>query len=136
MKMPAILIAAVSLFALSQGAHAGFEEQLSQASRSLACAAEQAAAAPAPKKTPADPRLKACDAAVERMGGVYGGYELYLLTDTHAYYYHENCDICAELDRCDLQTQEVGMVFSAHSVSCEDMEPFRKGKVLFDYCAK
>ena len=79
------------------------------------------------------PQLKACDAAADKqLGG--RNLSLMLLTETDAYYYHEDCDICAELTACKIQTQEMRSVIVAHSVSCEDLAPYRKGKVLYDSC--
>ena len=82
------------------------------------------------------PGLKACDkAASESILAQYSGVSLMLLTETHAYYYSEDCDICASLDMCDLKTHKVYNVISAHSVSCSDLDSIRKKeKVLYDSC--
>jgi hypothetical protein len=64
------------------------------------------------------------------------GASLVLLTATDAYYYHEDCDICAALDRCALKTAEVTNVITANSVSCGDVEASAKGQqVVYDACA-
>jgi hypothetical protein len=81
------------------------------------------------------PAVPACDAALPKP--VYGDNQLWLLTKTKAYYYREDCDICAELDSCDLQTHVIKEEIRAHSVDCSDLTSYKKGtEVLYDFCAK
>lgn len=105
------------------------------------------------------PELKACEAALDQPSSYsktvfrdgrkpYLGYDaarygeggatvmsLVLLTDTAAYYYSEPCDICADVDMCDLKTHAVKSVLHAHMIDCRDMVSYTKGKVVFDACA-
>jgi hypothetical protein len=82
------------------------------------------------------PTVPECEAKLNKQV-YYRGSELWLLTKTKAYYYREDCDICAELDSCDLQTHAVKEEIVAHSVSCSDIEKYKKGAdVVYDYCAK
>lgn len=79
------------------------------------------------------PSTAACEAKLPKP--VYGPVELWLLTKTQAFYYHEDCDICAELDSCDLETGAIKEELVAHSVSCEDLAKYKKGAdVYFDAC--
>jgi len=81
------------------------------------------------------PSTFACEAKLPK--AVYGPNQLWLLTKTKAYFYREDCDICAELDSCDLATQAVKAEIVSHSVSCADLEPYRKGQTIaYDACAK
>ncbi len=98
---------------------------------------------------PLYPQLKACESADwsgaalsaprrDADGGLATGYSgpapsLVLLTKTAAYYYREDCDICAEVTRCDLSTGRLSSVVAAHSVDCADMKPYRRD-ALFDAC--
>jgi len=84
-------------------------------------------------------RTRVCDEGVRRLVGSAardadgrvstgfgrGGPGLVLLTAAKAYYYHEDCDICAELDECDLDTGATRAVITAHGVSCSDIAPYR-----------
>lgn len=105
--------------------------------------------------------LRGCEAAFQKANPGYGkpvfrggddrpflGYEiarygegstvaasLVLLTDTAAYYYSEPCDICADVDKCDLKTRTISNALHAHSLDCRDMAPLTKGSVAFDACA-
>lgn len=63
------------------------------------------------------------------------GPSLVLLTKTAAYYYHEDCDICAEVTRCELSNGALSSAKAAHSVDCADMKPFEKDAV-YDACAE
>ena len=99
---------------------------------------------------PLYPQLKTCEAADwtrEAAGaprrGVsakpetgYGvpGPSLVLLTKTAAYYYHEDCEICAEVTKCELATGRLSSTIHAHSVNCGDMRPYAKDAV-YDACA-
>lgn len=60
---------------------------------------------------------------------------LVLQTSKEAYYYYEDCDICAEIDKCDLKTGAVKRVVAAHSAGCSDIAPFAAGAV-YNACAK
>jgi hypothetical protein len=99
------------------------------------------------------PQLKACEAsAAWGTSGTFGpsrdasgkptmgwdgrGYaSLVLLTKTAAYYYHEDCDICAEVTRCDLTSGALTSAVRAHSVDCSDMKKYRsEADVVYDSC--
>lgn len=60
---------------------------------------------------------------------------LVLQTSKEAYYYYEDCDICANIDKCDLNTGAITRVAAAHSVDCSDIAPFAAGAV-YNACAK
>lgn len=81
------------------------------------------------------PELKTCEAVVGKQKG-WGRTSIMLVTDSAAYYQHEDCDICAELTRCDLKGGALASVITAHMVSCEDILPYKKGKIVYDSCAK
>jgi hypothetical protein len=105
------------------------------------------------------PQLKACEAALDQPNGYsktvfrygqkpYMGYDaarygegstvvmsLVLLTDSAAYYYSEPCDICADVDMCDLKTHAAKNLLHAHMIDCRDMVSYTKGNVVFDACA-
>ena len=99
---------------------------------------------------PLYPQLMACEAADwskatsgaprrDASGKPGMGYNgsvptLVLLTKTAAYYYHEDCDICAGVTKCDLATGLLSGTIAAHSVSCDDMKPFTQDAV-YDACA-
>lgn len=61
----------------------------------------------------------------------YGPLALSLVLQTagEAYYYYEDCDICAEIDRCDLKTGEIRRVVAAHSADCSDLPKVPAGAV-------
>lgn len=81
------------------------------------------------------PALSACEAALPKP--VYGDNQLWMITKTAAYYYREDCDICAELDSCDLATGRVKSEIVAHSVSCSDLDAYKKGSdVVYDGCPR
>jgi len=113
--------------------------------------AAQAAVAAAPK--PLYPQVMICEAAdwskasavgapvrsegKPDMGFTRGGPSLVLLTKTAAYYYHEDCDICAELTKCDLATGKLTSAIAAHMVGCSDMKTYRSEPgVVYDSCAE
>jgi hypothetical protein len=98
---------------------------------------------------PLYPQLAACEAASwpglnggprrDASGKPEMGYgairpSLVLLTKTAAYYYHRDCDICAEVTKCELSTGRMSSVSVAHSVGCEDVKPFSKDAV-YDACS-
>ena len=60
---------------------------------------------------------------------------LVLQTKNEAFYYYEDCDICAEIDKCDLNTGAVSRVVAAHSADCSDIAQFAAGAV-YNSCAK
>ncbi len=62
------------------------------------------------------------------------GTALVLLTRTAAYYYHQDCDICAELTKCELATGRLTGARRAHAIDCSDLKPLENGAV-FDACA-
>ena len=101
---------------------------------------------------PLFPQLKACEAAdwsraaasapVRSNGKPAMGWEgrmgpsLVLLTKTAAYYYHEDCDICAEVTRCELSSGALSSAAVAHSVDCGDLKKQRSEPgVTYDACA-
>lgn len=90
-----------------------------------------------------------CEAALKKAFGVSvrdfmgalnkgftrAGYSLVLLTTTDAYFYHEDCDICAAVLRCELKTGKLTDYKVAHSVDCSDLAPVvRKGVVVYSAC--
>lgn len=99
---------------------------------------------------PLYPQLKTCEAAdwsraaasapgrsggKPEMGFNRGGPSLVLLTKTAAYYYHEDCDICAEITRCELKTGALSSVVAAHSADCADLTKYRSEPgVVYDAC--
>lgn len=74
------------------------------------------------------PQLALCEEQFNRNYQPSRNAYLMMLTDEQAYYYYEDCDICAAVDWCDLKTGRFGTVRAAHSVSCSDIAP--KGNVL------
>lgn len=85
------------------------------------------------KTAKALPSTAKCDASLPKP--VYGPNQLWLLTPTKAFYYHEDCDICAELDSCDLKTGALKEEITAHMVSCEDAKARAKGEeILYQDC--
>jgi hypothetical protein len=84
-------------------------------------------------KAAAIPSVPACEANLPKP--IYGPVTLMLLTKTKAYYYHEDCDICAELDSCDVKTGKLKEEIVAHMVSCEDAKALAKGQeIVYDGC--
>jgi hypothetical protein len=100
---------------------------------------------------PLYPQLKACEnadwskasgvGAPARSGGKpdmgfgRGGPSLVLLTKTAAYYYHEDCDICAEVTKCELGSGALSSAVVAHSVDCGDLKKYRSEPgVVYDAC--
>ncbi len=139
----AVLLTACAAFAAAGGLEQSFTDQAAKAQASaktigsrLAQARTAAAQAAAPAH-PAEPfpQIKACVESARKQT-FYGGWELKLLTEDTAYYYHEDCDICAAFDACDVKTGRTWAVKQAHSVSCADLKPYRKGRILFDGCTK
>ena len=62
------------------------------------------------------------------------GFSLVLLTTTDAFFYHEDCDICAAVERCELKTGKISTYKTAHSVDCRDLAPFLKKGVVYSSC--
>ena len=88
--------------------------------------------APATKVPPPLPR---CEANLPKP--VYGPNTLWLVTKTKAYYYREDCDICAELDSCDLKTGRIKEEIVAHSVSCSELDRFKVGEeTVYQNCPR
>jgi hypothetical protein len=102
---------------------------------------------------PLYPQLQGCEAADWSKASATGapartngkpatGYDNYrgaptlvLLTKTAAFYYHEDCDICAEVTRCDLTTHALTSAAVGHSVDCTDMKKYRSEPgVVYDSC--
>jgi len=59
---------------------------------------------------------------------------LVLLTTTDAYFYHEDCDICAAVERCSLKDGSLSNFKTAHSVDCGDLAPLLKKNVAYSAC--
>lgn len=91
--------------------------------------------------------LPVCEAALKKAlgadlrdyrGAIVKGFSrgggLVLLTKTDAYYYHEDCDICAEVTRCSLKDGAVSTLKAAHSVDCGDLAPLLKKDVAYSAC--
>jgi hypothetical protein len=74
------------------------------------------------------PSTAKCEANLQKP--IYGPNELWLLTPTKAFYYHEDCDICAQLDSCDLKTGAMKAEITAHMVSCQDAKALAKGEEI------
>jgi hypothetical protein len=122
-----------------------------------------AAVVPAPsavRTAPATPGASICEAAMSRsldfrttalrdakdqpLRGFESGYytergpmqvALVLQTGKEAFYYYEDCDICAAIDKCDLKTGAVKNIVTAHSADCSSLAPFASGAV-YSACAK
>ena len=62
------------------------------------------------------------------------GVSLVLLTTTDAYFYHEDCDICAAVERCSLKDGSLSSFKTAHSVDCGDLAPLLKKNVAYSAC--
>ena len=62
------------------------------------------------------------------------GFSLVLLTTTDAFFYHEDCDICAAVERCSLKDGSLTTFKTAHSVGCDDFAPFLKKDVAYSAC--
>jgi hypothetical protein len=62
------------------------------------------------------------------------GMSLVLLTTTDAYFYHEDCDICAAVERCSLKDGSIANFKTAHAVGCDDLAPLLKKNVAFSSC--
>jgi hypothetical protein len=62
------------------------------------------------------------------------GPSLVLLTTTDAFFYHEDCDICAAVERCSLKDGSIKTFKAAHSVDCGDLSAFLKKDVAFSSC--
>lgn len=71
---------------------------------------------------------------VVNKGFTRGGPSLVLLTTTDAYFYHEDCDICAEVTRCSLKDGALSTFKAAHSVDCADLAPLLKKNVAYSAC--
>ncbi|HEX4046500.1 MAG TPA: hypothetical protein VH309_01625 [Elusimicrobiota bacterium] len=102
---------------------------------------------------PLYPQLKACEAAdwskasgigapARENGKPVTGWDgrsvpsLVLLTKTAAFYYHEDCDICAEITKCDLGSGALSSVVAAHEADCGDLTTYRSEPgIVFDACA-
>jgi hypothetical protein len=83
------------------------------------------------------PDLKACDETANKKyaaNAYYGGVRLFMVTDKAAYYQHNDCDICDEVDRCELATGEITHEITAHSVSCSDLDKFKKSEKVIRDC--
>jgi hypothetical protein len=62
------------------------------------------------------------------------GMSLVLLTTTDAFFYHEDCDICAAVERCSLKDGSLTTLKTAHSADCRDLAPFLKRDVAYSAC--
>ena len=92
--------------------------------------------------------LPRCEASIKKAFGVdvrdfkgvlnkgfsRDGLSLVLLTTTDAFFYHEDCDICAAVERCSLKDGSITNFKTAHSVDCGDLAPFLKKNVAYSAC--
>ncbi|MCX5788257.1 MAG: hypothetical protein NTX64_07095 [Elusimicrobia bacterium] len=78
--------------------------------------------------------LNACQELVAKQPVSYGGWDLRMVTDSAAYYTHQDCDICDSLDMCDFKTHQLSNLKTAHMVDCEDINQNRKGTVIYSDC--
>ena len=62
------------------------------------------------------------------------GLSLVLMTTTDAFFYHEDCDICAAVERCSLKDGSLSTFKTAHGVGCGDLAPFLKRDVAYSSC--
>jgi len=60
---------------------------------------------------------------------------LVLQNKKEAFYYYQDCDICAEVDKCDLKTGAVTRVAAGHAVDCSDLAKYADG-ALYNACPK
>lgn len=114
---------------------------------------ERKADAAAPSCKPAEidaayAALPRCEAALKKAFGAdvrdfrgvlskgfsRSGMSLVLLTTTDAYFYHEDCDICAAVERCSLKDGALSGFKTAHSVGCDDLAPLLKKNVAYSAC--
>lgn len=114
---------------------------------------ERKADATAPSATPAQidaayAALPRCEASLKKAFGAdvrdfkgvlskgfsRAGMSLVLLTATDAFFYHEDCDICAAVERCSLKDGALTTFKTAHSVDCRDLAPFLKKDVAYSAC--
>ncbi len=120
-----------------------------QAKRSFAPKADPKATSCTPAQIDAAyAALPVCAAAMKKAFGVSvvdfrgvvnkgftrGGPSLVLLTTTDAYFYHEDCDICAAVERCSLKDGAILTFKTAHSVDCADLAPLLKKNVAYSAC--
>lgn len=156
-----VLAALPSAYGQSTDRDAGFKSAVGAASaaisKSFADKSDRSASIPAKprpaKASPAKaeekyPQLKGCEAALKKelgwtlrgsdgdvaTGYMRGGPSLVLLTENAAYYYHEDCDICAEVTACDLKTHQISSAAYGHMVSCSDMKRYETGKIEYNAC--
>lgn len=92
--------------------------------------------------------LPVCEASIKKAFGVdvrdaqgvitkgfnRDGMSLVLLTTTDAFFYHEDCDICAAVERCSLKDGSISNYKSAHSVDCGDLAPFLAKNIAYSAC--
>ena len=126
------------------------------AAKTAAAQAKRAQAAKAAEKAPMCTQAQAdsayadlarCEASMKKefgsvrdaQGALHKGFtretSLVLLTTTDAFFYHEDCDICAAVERCSLKDGKVSNFKSAHGVGCDDLAPFLKKDVVYSSCA-
>jgi hypothetical protein len=130
-------------------------QQRQSKERKIFAAQKAGAAAPAaaaPKCTPAQAdeaytALRRCDESFKKAfgagvldarGAATKGFNyspsmsLVLLTTTDAYFYHNDCDICAAVEKCSLKDGAITNFKTAHSVDCRDLAPeiAKKGAVV------
>lgn len=72
--------------------------------------------------------------SVLKKGFTRDGFSLVLLTTTDAYFYHEDCDICAAVERCSLKDGSLSNFKTAHGVTCSDFGPLLKKNVAYSAC--
>lgn len=161
MTFSVVLAAALASAASASSSDDAFNSITNDINESVAkIAAAQAKRTPAPK---ADPKAHSCtpaqidaayaafprcEASVLKAFGVNvrdfkgainkgfsrDGLSLVLLTTTDAYFYHEDCDICAAVERCSLKDGSLSNFKTAHSVDCRDLAPLLKKDVAYSAC--
>jgi len=160
LTLAAALVAALASAAAASASDDAFNAVVTDINESVAkIAAAQAKRSQAPK---ADPKVNSCtpaqiDAAFAALprcadairkaynvdvrdyrGSVRKGFSrelgLVLLTTTDAYFYHEDCDICAAVERCSLKDGSLSNFKTAHSVGCGDLAPLLKKDVAYSAC--
>ena len=99
--------------------------------------------------------LKRCETALKKMNGsgifdaqgsvitgfaagrYPGGSGLVLLTTTEAFVYHEDCGVCAAIDRCTLKSGLVQNAITMRGITCDDIAQVArvvKGVVVYSAC--
>lgn len=62
------------------------------------------------------------------------GFSVVLMTTTDAFFYHEDCDSCAAIERCSLKDGSLSVFKTAHGAGCRDLAPFLGKDVAYSAC--